>query len=211
MQQKIKPGIWWAALAGCLFASTGIGIQLYDTLQTRQLSILNSLIKFFSYFTILTNLLVALYFGSIVFVPAAGITRFFRQFSISTAITVYILVVGIIYNVSLRSIWTFTGWAKLSNELLHTVTPLYFMLYWLILTEKEKLRFHSIKYWILYPLAYLIYTLIRGTIVHAYPYPFIDVNSFGYTQVLLNCLAVAAVFFILFTIFIALGNRLKRN
>lgn len=209
MQQKIKPGIWWTALIGCLFAWTGIGIQLYDTLQTSRLSVPGTLVKFFSYFTILTNLLVALYFSAIVFASNSDFSKFFRKHSSSTAIAVYILVVGIIYNLSLRSIWTFTGWARLSNELLHTVTPIYFLLYWLFIKEREKLIFRVVIYWMIFPLLYLIYSLIRGTIVHSYPYPFIDVNNLGYSSVIVNSLGVAAVFFILFTIFIVINNRLK--
>ncbi len=209
MQEKPKPQILWISLVGCLFAWTGIGIQLFDMLQTRQLSVLNSLIKFFSYFTILTNLLVAVYFSTILFAPSSNLSHFFRKHSSATAVAVYILVVGIIYNISLRQIWTFTGWARVGNELLHTVTPLYFLLYWLFKTEKEKLSLRVTIYWMLYPFFYLVYTLIRGTIVHSYPYPFVDVNILGYTSVILNCLVVATLFFILFATFIALSNRLN--
>jgi hypothetical protein len=211
MQQKINPKLWWVALAGCLFAWAGIGIQLYDTLEIRQLSIPNTLIKFFSYFTILVNLLVALHYSAIVFASGSAMSRFFRKHSSTTAIAAYILVVGIIYNISLRSIWTFTGWGRLSNELLHTVTPVCFLLYWLFITVKEKLSFRVIIYWMAFPLLYLVYSLIRGTIVHSYPYPFIDVNSLGYSSVIVNCLGVAALFFILFTVFIVINNRLKRS
>jgi len=209
MQEKPRPQILWISLVGCLFAWTGIGIQLFDMLQTRQLSVLNSLIKFFSYFTILTNLLVAVYFSTILFAPSSNLSRFFRKHSSATAVAVYILVVGIIYNISLRQIWTFTGWARVGNELLHTVTPLYFLLYWLLKTEKEKLSLRVTIYWMLYPFSYLVYTLIRGTIVHSYPYPFVDVNILGYTSVILNCLIVATLFFILFATFIAISNRLN--
>lgn len=211
MQPKIKPTLWWATLAGCLLAWAGIGIQLYDTLQTRQSSLQDALIKFFSYFTILTNLLVALHYSAIVFASDSAMSRFFSKHSSATAIAAYILVVGIIYNISLRSIWTFTGWGRISNELLHTVTPLYFLLYWLLIRAKEKLSFPVIAYWMIFPLCYLVYSLLRGTIVHSYPYPFMDVNKLGYSSVIVNCLVVAALFFILFAIFIAMNNRLKRS
>lgn len=211
MQQKLKPEILWMSLIGCLFAWTGIGIQLADMLQARQLSVLDSLIKFFSYFTILTNLLVAVYFSTIVFAPSSNLSHFFRKHTSSTAIAVYILVVGIIYNISLRQIWTFTGWSRVGNELLHTITPLYFLLYWLFKTEKEKLSFKAILYWMIYPLSYLVYTLIRGTIVKSYPYPFVDVNTIGYPGVILNCCIVATLFFILFAVFIVISNRLNTH
>lgn len=196
------------ALAGCLLAWTGIGIQLYDTLLTRQLSLADTLIKFFSYFTILTNLLVAIFFTTVFLVPQTPLGRFLNRYGSITAITVYILVVGIVYNISLRSIWTFTGWARLSNELVHVVTPLYCFLFWLLITVKERLSFSAVRYWMIYPLIYLIYTIIRGSIVHSYPYPFVNVNNLGYPKVLFNSCIVAVVFFMLFNIFIAIGNRL---
>lgn len=211
MQQKVKPTLWWAVLAGCILAWSGIAIQLYDTLETRQSSVPDALIKFFSYFTILTNLLVAMHYSVIVFASDSAISRFFSKHGSASAIAVYILVVGIIYNISLRSIWTFTGWGRISNELLHTVTPVYFLLYWLLIREKEKISFRVVVYWMIFPLCYLIYSLIRGTIVDSYPYPFMDANKLGYSSVIVNCLIVAALFFILFAVFIAINNRLKRS
>ncbi len=201
----------WLSFAGFLFAWSGIIIQLFSFLKTSDLAVLDTLIKFFSYFTILTNLIVAIYYTSILLAPSSRAAQFFSKYETGTAIAVYILVVGIIYNISLRSIWTFTGWAKISNELLHTVTPLYFMVYWIVATTRTKLFIRSILYWGIYPLAYFAYTLLRGSIVHSYPYPFIDVNTLGYGSVLINCLVVAAVFYSLFALFILLGNRLKRQ
>ena len=211
MQQKFTPETRLTFFAGALFAWAGIGIQLFDTIQTTKLPVADTLINFFSYFTILTNLLVALYFTAALLTPDTAITSFLRRYTSTTAIAVYILVVGIIYNVSLRSIWTFTGWGKISNELLHTVTPIYFLIFWFLLTAKEKLPLRAAIYWMFYPLLYLGYTFIRGSIVHRYPYPFIDVTKLGYAKVMTNCFGVAVVFFLLFIIFITAGNRLIRN
>lgn len=44
------------------------------------------------------------------------------------------------------------------------------------------------------PLTYLIYTLTRGAIIGAYPYPFLDVARDGYEVVFLNCLWLLALF-----------------
>lgn len=198
-------------LAGACLSWAGIIIQLTDMLMNRQQLLLASLIKFFSYFTILTNLLVAIYFTSLLFFKQASITQFFRKYTTTTAITVYILVVGIIYNLLLRQIWTFTGWGRISNELLHTITPIYFLWYWFFMVQKSKLHFRSSIYWTIYPLAYMVYTLIRGTFSHTYPYPFIDVNILGYPRVFINCIGVAVVFLVLFYIFIVIGNRLQKK
>jgi hypothetical protein len=45
-----------------------------------------------------------------------------------------------------------------------------------------------------YPLLWLVFTLIRGEGTGFYPYPFVDVGLHGYGRVLLNCLFVALLF-----------------
>lgn len=47
-----------------------------------------------------------------------------------TAITVFILIVGSVYQIVLRSIWEPTGLQFIVDELLHTVIPLYMLGYW---------------------------------------------------------------------------------
>ncbi len=207
--EKKNTSLIW--LIGALVSWAGIIIQLADMMMHRQQPVLSSLIKFFSYFTILTNLLVAIYFTSLLFFKEAIITAFCRKYTTVTALTIYILVVGLIYNLVLRQIWTFTGWGRISNELLHTITPFYFLWYWFFIVQKSTLPFRSSLNWTLYPLVYMVYTLIRGAILHTYPYPFIDVNSLGYSRVLINCIGVAGVFLVLFYVFIAIGNRLQKR
>lgn len=194
---------------GSFIGIIAVGLQLWVTLTSREVSILHSLIRFFSYFTILTNSLVAIYFTCLWLFPSSKPGLFFSKFSTTTAITVYILVVGIIYNLLLRNIWPVTGWGKVADELLHSVIPVYFLIYWIFFTEKEKLQWKHALPWLYYPLAYLVYTLIRGTITHTYPYPFINVIKLGYPQALINCLGVGLVFYGLFLIMIAISRRIK--
>ncbi len=198
-------------VTGFLFAWAGIGIQLVDMLQHRQQPVLQSLIKFFSYFTILTNLLVALYFTASLFFNNTRTGIFSRKYATVTALTVYILVVGLIYNLLLRQIWTFTGWGLISNELLHTITPLYFLGYWFLVVKKSTLSYKTALYWTIYPIAYTAYSLIRGAVVDSYPYPFIDVTLLGYAKVFINSIGIAVLFLALFYAFIAIGNRLAQK
>jgi len=60
--------------------------------------------------------------------------------------------------------------------------------------------------WLLYPLAYLVYTLIRGAQVDWYPYPFLDVSRHGYGGVLLNCAVMLVGFVAAAWAFVAAGN-----
>ncbi|MEN9297754.1 MAG: hypothetical protein RLZZ429_67 [Bacteroidota bacterium] len=208
MKEKKSTSIF---IFGSLISILAVSLQLWITLNNREVSILHSLIRFFSYFTILTNSLVAIYFTCLWLFPSSKPGLFFNKFSTTTAITVYILVVGIIYNLLLRNIWTVSGWGKVADELLHSFIPVYFLIYWIFFTEKEKLKWSHSLAWLYYPLAYLVYTLIRGTITNTYPYPFINVSKIGYPQTLINCLGVGLVFYSLFMIMIAISRRLKSD
>ena len=52
--------------------------------------------------------------------------------------------------------------------------PLGFVGYWLIFVPKAKLRWRVVLGWLVYPLAYMIFVLVRGSLVGRYPYPFLD-------------------------------------
>lgn len=199
-------------LFGSIIAITAVTLQLWVTLNAREVSVLHSIIRFFSYFTILTNTLVAVFFTCLWLLPKTKAGLFFKKFSTTTAITVYILVVGIIYNLLLRHTWVVTGWGKVADELLHSIIPLYFLLYWIFFADRKALMWKDSLPWLWYPAAYFAYTLIRGTITHTYPYPFIDVNKLGYPQTLINCLGVGLVFYGLFLLMIAISkNRAPLN
>lgn len=203
-EKKSNSGIY---MFGSLISIIAVGLQLWVTLNAREVSILHAIIRFFSYFTILTNTLVAIYFTYLWLFPATKLGQFFNKFSTTTAITVYILVVGIIYNFLLRNIWPVTGWGKVADELLHSFIPIYFLVYWLFFTERKQLKWSDAIPWLYYPLAYLIYALIRGTITHTYPYPFVNVIKLGYQQTLINCLGVGAVFYGLSLLMIAISKK----
>jgi len=183
-----------------------IVLQFDLTLINRQLPLLQSIAKLFSYFTILTNILVATALSFILFSPTSLCGRFFSSNKVLTATTVYIIVVGAIYNVVLRPLYSPQGLNRLADELLHAVVPLMMVLYWACFVGKKTLKWSDMWTWLLYPLAYLCVTLLAGACGATYPYPFIDVTQLGYSRVLINCLGVAALFIGLSLLMIAIGK-----
>jgi uncharacterized membrane protein len=70
---------------------------------------------------------------------------------------------------------------------------------WLIDPPSEALSFRQAAAWLIYPLAWLGYTMLRGSLVGWYPYPFLNPDAVGgYGAVLLYILLilVGALFFI---------------
>jgi hypothetical protein len=136
---------------------------------------------------------------------------FFSKPKNTTAITLYITIVGLVYNVILRFLWAPTGMQKVVDELLHSVIPLLVLLYWILFVPKKELEFKNIFPWLIFPAVYLVYTLIRGAFFSFYPYPFVDVILLGYNTVLLNSFCMLLAFLFFGTLFIGIGKLKSRN
>ena len=167
-----------------------------------------SMANLFSYFTILTNLLVAVCSSILLLNIQNKIGSFFRRPSVQTAITLYIFIVALVYNTVLRGIVSLNGWNLFVDTLLHVVVPILFIVYWFMYVPKGVLQWKQGISWIYFPMAYLVYSLIRGAVFGWYPYPFLNVVTFGYPKVILNVIIMIAVFFLAGLALIMLNRRL---
>jgi len=117
--------------------------------------------------------------------------------------------VGDVYQVLLRHLWHVTGLQLVVDELLHTINPLLVILYWYLYEKKDAVKYGQIKTWIIYPLVYCLYILLRGSLAGFYAYTFVDVPTIGLQRTLLNC-GLLMVFFILVAIlFVAMGKKMS--
>jgi len=165
-------------------------------------------ITFLSYFTILTNILAALAFTAPSLRPENKLRIFFERQIVRAAIALYILVVMVVYWTLLAPIHNPVGISAVINVGTHLVFPCLYIFDWFKFAEKDTLSFKHIPLWIIYPLGYGIYTIIRGAMSGTYPYPFMDVATLGGFAVFLNMLGFTAFYAIGAAIFIALGRRL---
>ncbi|MEJ5058709.1 MULTISPECIES: Pr6Pr family membrane protein [unclassified Pseudomonas] len=188
----------------------GLSIQLYLIFYSRwtlAASLLGGLVSFFSYFTVLSNTLVATVLTCELTSRESAARRWFLQPWVTSGIAVSIAIVGLAYNLLLRHLWHPEGWQWLADELLHDVMPLLFLAYWWCCVPKGTLRMRHIGLWIIYPLVYFAYSLLRGHLLAAYPYPFIDVEKLGYPQVFINAGGLLAGFVVISLVLIGLDRR----
>ena len=193
-----------------LLGWAGLSIQLYLIFYSRWAlgaSLLGGLLSFFSYFTVLSNTLVATVLTCALTSRESAARRWFLQPWVSSGIAVSIAVVGLAYNVLLRHLWHPEGWQWLADELLHDVMPLLFLAWWWLCVPKGTLRLRHIALWVIYPLVYFAYALLRGHLLATYPYPFIDVDTLGYPQVFVNAGGLLAGFVLIALVVIALDRR----
>jgi hypothetical protein len=194
-----------------IFAWFSVTSQFYLNVVNRSIPVFEVVIRFFSYFTILTNILVALCFTNLLLRPKSKPGEFFSQSNVLTAVTAYITFVGIAYNLLLRHLSNPEGLQLIVDEFLHIIIPLLSILYWLIFVPKAGLRWKNILPWMIYPVFYLGYVLTRGALSGFYPYPFIDVNGLGYFKVLLNDGGLIIAFLLLSLLFVAIGKLISRT
>ncbi len=180
--------------------------QFYLIIVNRVASIPETITRYFSFFTILTNLIVVVCCTFILLKPVSNIGKFFSRPDTLTAIAVYITVVGIVYNTVLRFLWAPQGLQLIVDELLHSVIPLLFIILWFLFARKTVLKWKNIFPWLLYPLVYIILILIRGVFSGFYPYPFINVTELGYNKVLVHGAGLLLVFLFLSLLFVAIGK-----
>ena len=151
-------------------------------------------VNFFSYFTILSNVLVMLALLLPALAPSNAVARFFLRPGARTAIALYIAVTGLIYATVLQFLWAPQGWAFVADALLHYVMPLLYLLDWLLFAPRRSARRANLPIWLLFPAGYAVWSLARGAVAGWYPYPFLDVATLGYGAVLLNAAGLVALF-----------------
>lgn len=186
-------------------------LQLYLIILNRVESVPETIIRFFSFYTILTNILVAICVTFLLLKPNSRWGIFFSRPSVLTATTIYITVVGVLYNLLLRQIWSPVGLQRVADELLHVFIPLLFILYWCLFAPKNGLGWKNAFPWLIYPFVYAVFVLFRGALSGFYPYPFINVNTIGVHKVLINSVGLFVGFFILSQFFIAITKTITRK
>jgi hypothetical protein len=181
--------IGWAALALQLSLTLGIVIG-----QGR--SVWAGLWLFLGYFTVLTNILVAVSMSLVAMDRWPGGPR--PSVSALTAVALAITIVGIVYHLLLSGRvpdLSSLGWV--ADRTMHYLVPVLSLAFWVMFVPKSSFTFTDPFLWILYPLGYLVYAMARGSLDGWYPYFFIDVGVIGYAKSLLNAAVLSTVVLII--------------
>ncbi len=104
-----------------------------------------------------------------------------------------------------------TGWHAITDQLLHTAIPIAALVNLLLLTASGHLHLRQAAPWLLYPLAYLAFSLARGELLlpgtpNRYLYGFLDVDEHGYKSVLGNALLLGLAFYALAVLLVTLDH-----
>ncbi|MCA0143694.1 Pr6Pr family membrane protein [Blastococcus sp. LR1] len=191
--------LWWAALAAVVAVSVGTEfvLHLVDP-EDASLGVVERVVRFFSYFTVQSNLLVLAAVIPLVRNPLhdGPVWRVVRLASL-----LGITITGIVYAVVLAPLYDPEGLKAWTNAGEHYVSPVMAVLGWLLFGPRPRITTAVVGRALLWPVAWIAWILAQGTVTDWYPYDFMDVAAHGYAVALRNLAFVvllALAFLLLF-------------
>ena len=195
----LTAAIVWAALALQLALTV-------STITNQGATVLEALWRFFGYFTILTNLGVAIVATAMLVKPESPLARSRARLIAAASI----LLVGVVYSLALRSVWSPQGWQAVADHALHDAAPVLFLLTWIFAGHGSLTRFDAL-YAMIPPLAYLLYALDRAGLDGWYAYWFLDLNQLSGYEFIRNAALIALAFYLMALALVALDYWLANR
>lgn len=163
--------------------------------------------RYFSYFTIQSNILVAV--SMFLIVRDRVDTQAFRVVRLASLIG--ITVTGVVAAVALPPSPTYTTANLVCDRLLHVVVPSLTFVGWALFGPRGRVAREDLLPSLVWPVLWLAATLALGPFVGWYPYPFLNVGTIGLGRTLLNCAVIAALFLALGALALWADRRLSRE
>jgi hypothetical protein len=204
-----KPVRWFAILVAALtwFA---LLLQFYLSVRTsiaRGQTGLQGVVMYFSFFTVLTNIIVALVVTIPFLVPSSQLGKFCASIDTIAGVAVNIALVSITYNLLLRGVWNPQGLQLLGDILLHDVVPILFVVFaWQYARYAGAATFAARARWALWPIIYFAFAMMRGALSGFYPYPFINATVLGYSGVMINSIGIVITYFAIAAILLGIDR-----
>lgn len=189
------------------FGALGLAAVIYQL--GIQINAGSPVTNFLSFFTIESNIL-----AGVVLLVSGLLPLEKRPASwdnLRGATTLYMVATGIVYNTLLLDVdvGNLASWV---NNVTHRVMPLVMLADWLIAPPRDRIERRSTLLWLIFPLVYCAYSLIRGPLVDFYPYPFIDPRlDGGYGKVVISVVGLTVAFGLLALLIAWVGNRMSEQ
>lgn len=198
---------WFVRLFSLLIGlAAWLGLGIHIEAQWRLTgSLLGAAWVLVDYFTVITNLFVAIAFTLLTLRGRNGVGPRALAF-----VAINIALVGVVYALLLHGTAELTAGDAVANVLLHMVTPVVVFVFWLFCVRRGTLGPRDPLIWALYPVLYLVYALVRGTAQGRFAYPFIDYVEEGVPQVAITVVIITLAYLVAGWLMVVLDRRLAR-
>lgn len=203
------------------YSHAEIAAHAYGNNPTGAAGALPRVVDTLSYFTVWSNVVVALAFTLLALqVGRATATsgdrptgdRFSRLARVLLLdALVMITVTAIVYQVVLAPDANPTGVAVVTNFLEHQAVPVLSVFAWLVVGPRRAFDRRTFSLFLVVPVVWVAYMLVRGAFIDAYPYPFVNVSTNGYASVAVALCAILAFGLALAALYTGLDKVLSRR
>lgn len=170
--------------------------------------------EYFAYFTIHTSMIAAVVLTVAAIRELQGKADTKALTLARLSVSTYAIVVAVVYNALLRGTKVLPGdpdygydWPVLPNEILHVWAPILIVLDFALTITITKLKFKQIFWTLLFPLAWLIFTILRGLNTDWWAYWFLNPNEDGGVNgVIMFILAIVIFMLVSATISLSLNK-----
>jgi hypothetical protein len=172
--------------------------------------------EYFAYFSIVTAIVAGLFlittsFGLLLDVED---TKWVEIARLSLAVA--LIVVGVVYHALLADVANDVrdgdyAWPVLPNQIIHTYAPILAAIEYIISIKAFRIRLRSFLLVAVFPITWLVLSIIRGTLTDWWPYWFINPNGEAGLLGMLTYMAAISVFFLLLGLFVLGIKQLLRR
>jgi hypothetical protein len=196
---RARAARWWFGGIGVIVGAALViqlvlvftgGQDVNTFMPTTNQSLGERLINLFSYFTIQSNLFV-LGTSILLAVSIRHDGTLWRTLRFDAILG--IIITGLVYETILAPLVHPTGWALAATIGFHYISPWATLIGWLVFGPRPRMSWPVMGYAMIWPLAWLVYTFVRGALTGWYPYPFLDVNLIGFGDSVRNCAVILVI------------------
>jgi hypothetical protein len=177
-----RNGTTIVAIVRLAVAATVVGAVVATVVEAAGRTTINPF-NMFGYFTIQSNIILAVVYTVIAAVSLRGATASPALNIARGSVTTYIIIVGVVYATLLAPLGAVGGvpvaWA---NTALHIITPIYALADWILFSDRARIGFNRLWIVLIYPIVWVVVVLVRGATDGWVPYPFLHPDT-GYASV----------------------------
>lgn len=201
----LHPDRWWVRVPRLAVAGFAAAAVVKHTIDSARGVSDTDLVQHFSLFTIQSNIMFVIVLLAGVVVARERLPGWWDH--VRGGVAMYLVLTGIVYAVLVAPPGEFARWdIEWTGMALHRIAPIFAFVDWLLVTMTRRAGWGRPLAWLLYPVAFLAYTWIRGDAAQWYPYDFLDpLNPGGWGQVLATTAQVLVAFLVVAILLHLLG------